>query len=43
MREETKRDTLRHIKRNLDEYFEDLDKGESDGKNDKGRSNLSIS
>lgn len=30
MREETKLETLRHTKRNLDEYFEDLDKGESE-------------
>ncbi len=27
MREETKLETLRYTKRNLDEYFEDLDKG----------------
>ena len=26
MREETKLETLRHTKRNLDEYFEDLEK-----------------
>lgn len=27
MREEARLDTLRHTKRNLDEYFEDLDNG----------------
>ncbi len=32
MREETRLETLRHTKRNLDEYFEDLDKVESEGK-----------
>lgn len=28
MREETKLETLRHVKWNLDEYFEDLEKSE---------------
>lgn len=31
MREEVKLDTLRNTKRNLDEYFEDLGKTESEG------------
>ena len=30
MREQTKLDTLIHTKRNLDEYFEDLGKAESE-------------
>lgn len=30
MREESKLDILRHTKRNLDEYFEDLGKAESE-------------
>jgi hypothetical protein len=32
MREEVKLETLIHTKRNLDEYFEDLCKAESEGK-----------
>jgi hypothetical protein len=32
MREEAKLETLIHTKRNLDEYFEDLCKAESEGK-----------
>ena len=31
MREEARLEVLRHTKRNLDEYFEDLEKSEANG------------